>query len=63
MTLQDFYVETANGRVYFEDIRKANDYAQKLANREGHSIRRHDLYGGQSVFSPQTVQPEARKRT
>ena len=52
MTLYEYYVDGPNGRQYFKDIKLANEYAQKIANETHVSVKRCDVYGGVSIFSP-----------
>ena len=52
MTLYEYNVDGPNGRQYFKDIKLANEYAQKMANETHASVKRCDVYGGVSIFSP-----------
>ena len=52
MTLYEYNVDGPNGRQYFKDIKLANEYAQKIANETHALVKRCDVYGGVSIFSP-----------
>jgi hypothetical protein len=52
--MNPFYVVKPGGeRVYFSDIKKANEFAQKQANELKQVVIRHDDCGGQSWFKPE----------
>ena len=52
--MHQFYVAKPNGeRVYFSDIKKANEFAQKQANESKQTAIRYDMQGGQSWFRPE----------
>jgi hypothetical protein len=56
-----FYVHAANGeRKYFSDAdtKKANEYAQRLADTTKQTIIRYDVDGGQSWFYASEITPD-----
>ena len=62
MTLYEYNVDGPNGRQYFKDIKLANEYAQKIANETHASVKRCDVYGGASIFSPRPTNYLARQQ-
>lgn len=54
MKLKPFYVNHPAGREYFaeDELKKANIFAQRLANETGKTIARRDIRGGEALFYP-----------
>ena len=48
-----YFVDLPDGRVYYKDIKQANDHAQRAANESGSAVYRGDLDGGKSYFYPE----------
>jgi len=55
--LKQFYVthpEDKATRYYTDDIKQANEIAQRLANEFKRTVVRYDIHGGQSWFRAET---------